>query len=149
VCGIDRATIEMVTGSKVVRSDGALTVTGGVGAGTCSVWADPKRQRGELLVVTMSSISSAKGAEERALVDGTLGTAPTLVYPREVVDGAYWKGSLDGNAVVFWGSTVVNVSVDHLVLGRTWSDDLLAMNQQVAATYGLAGPSGAPVTPGS
>ena len=142
VCGIDRATIEMVTGYKVARSDGALTVQDGVGTGTCSVWTDNKHVGGELLVVRLYPISSADGIESRDLVDGRRGNPPALVYPRNVVDGAYWKGALDGDSTVFWGATVIVVSADRLVLGRTWSDDLLAMNQQVAATYGLVGSGG-------
>ena len=142
VCGIDRAAIEMVTGFKVARSDGALTVQDGVGAGTCSVWTDNKHVGGELLVVRLFPTSSAKGIEWRDRVDGKRETPPTLVYPRDVVDGAYWKGTLDGDSVVFWGATVIVVSAGPLILGRTWSDDLLAMNQQVAATYGLVGSGG-------
>jgi hypothetical protein len=139
---MDRATIEMVTGYKVGRSDGTLTVQGGVGTGTCSVWTDSKHGGDALLTVWLYPTSSAKGIDSRDIVDGRQGNAPTLVYPRDVVDGAYWKGTLDGGSTVFWGATVIEISVVCVVRGCTGSDDLLAMSQQVAATYGVVGSGG-------
>jgi hypothetical protein len=106
------------------------------------VWTDNKNSGGEFLLVRLFPISSADGIELRDLVDGKRGNPPTLVYPRGVEDGAYWKGDLYGGSTVFWGATVVEISAVSLVRGRTWSDDLLAMNQQVAATYGLVGSGG-------
>ncbi len=139
MCGIDESTIELITGFTPDRSDGDLTVQDEVGTARCNVWTDdPRHKDHELLIVELIPASSERGAELRRQVDGEYGNPPDVVYPRDVVDGAYWETGAASTSRVFWGETAVQVfAYNVLVRSRERSEDLLAVNQQVAFTLGL------------
>lgn len=139
MCGIDTATIELITGYTPDRSDGDLTVQDEVGAARCTVWTDdPGHKDDELLIVELFPVSSKEGIERRQLMDGEIGNPPDVIYPQDAVDGAYWGDGVSGQSAVFWGQTVVQVYAwNARVSVREQAEDFLAVNQQVAFTLGL------------
>ena len=144
VCGIERESLETATGLAVGRSEGELTVRDGIGSGMCRAWAkNESLVVGPLLFVVMAAASSADGLDARARLDGDGYRRPDVLYTS--VDGGVWgdlkvqRKSMSFGAVsfVFWGDTLINLIVASGEEGRSVATDLLALNQQVATTYGL------------
>jgi len=147
ICGMDKAALEAATGFAVGRTEGELRVVDGVGSGECSVWAKNESLiDGALIVVTMLATSSPKGVTDRSELLGQDGNrAPDVTYT--TVDGGIWgevktvpdQMTLGASSVVFYGETVIEVLTSRADRGRDPAADQLALTQQVAATYGLAG----------
>ena len=144
VCGIERESLETATGLAVGSWEGELTVRDGIGSGQCVVQPkDKSLLSGPLLWVTMAAASSAEGLDARAHLDGDGYRRPDVLYTS--VDGGVWgdlkvqdkKMLLGGVSDVFWGDTLIDFTVSRGEVGRSLATDLLALNQQVATTYGL------------
>ena len=150
ICGMDRAALEAATGYAVGRTEGHLRMVDGVGTGKCSAWAKQESLiKGSLIAVTMYAASSPEGVSERSALLGQDGMpAPQISY--STVDGGIWgdvkaiPGHMTLGAVseVFYGKTVVEVLTARADVGRDPAADQLALTQQVAATYGVAGSGG-------
>lgn len=150
VCGMDREDLETAMGLTVGRVEDGLSVQGGVGSGKCTVWAENESLvNGPLLWVTFFAASSPDGIEWRAHVDGGDGfRAPDA--PFESLDGGAW-GEVEGKpymtlgatSAVFWGETVIKFTTKRGEVDRDHAADLVALTQQVAASYGLEGSGGA------
>jgi hypothetical protein len=144
VCGMDRTHLEAALGVETGRIEDDLDVEDGVGSGQCTVWwRDESRTTSPLLFVTFFPASSQEGLEARARVDGD-GYPPPDV-PFDSVDGGAWGGLEPEPGSATWGSTsrvffeetVVVLSTANGGTDRDPAGDLLALTQQVAASYGL------------
>ena len=147
-CGVDRASIEAVSGYPVDRVTGELSVQEGVGSGRCEVWTT--EQDGVLFVVELWPLSAEEALRDRDLVDGKVGNPATYTYDPSVADGAMWSGNdepvdrVRGSvfSYIFWGETFVVVYFSAVAPLRTPSEDFLAVTRQVAASYDLPDPGG-------
>ena len=153
-CGIDRDSLAVATGFEVGTADGELTVVDGVGSGECVVdAAEGEYTTKPLIWVSLYSASSPEAVQARARIDGD----PTIEAPALILrnlDG-YVGGALEAEddrmtlgstASVFFGDTMVEVVSTRGDSGRHSAADIVALVQQVAASYGLddASPTPAP-----
>jgi len=147
VCGVDKADIELVTGSPVSRWEGDLLVHDGIGSGRCEVFSDARDW--QVFVVELTPVTAEEAQLKHAEMDGWVGDPPSLVYDPSQADGAIW-GSRDNpgprltattNSSIFWGPTLIDVYVRPLDTWRDGPADHLALTSQIARTYGLQRPT--------
>lgn len=154
VCGVDRDSLAVATGFEVGTADGELTVVDGVGSGECVVEAAEGQYITEKLAwVSLYPASAPEAVRARARLNGD----PTMEAPDLVLRGldGFVGGALEAEddrmtlgstASVFFGDTFVRISTSRGESGRHSAADIVALVQQVAASYGLddASPTPAP-----
>lgn len=137
-CGIDVRAIELMTGLVVTRTTEELVITDGQGTGVCHGYSDDETA----VWVTLDGLSSTEAVNVRLRMTGEKMNPPDAVFDPAEADGGMWGSRVIGaGSAVFWGPTMVRVSVDSWAPGRNMPADLLAATYQVADSYGLERPS--------
>lgn len=137
-CGIDVTAVELMIGRVVTRTRDEVRITQGVGSGVCHAYTED----GNRLWVTLSALSDPEAVRVRRQLNGEVMNPPNVVFDPGEADGGVWgDGVIGAGSSVFWGPTMIRVSVNGWTSDRDIPADLLAATHQVADFYGLERPS--------